>query len=163
MSARKMVRLLVLAIGVFYVVLAISGFASISDDTNVGGGLRGGNDPDLLWNLFGVTTVLNFIHFLFGALTIIAGFLIDRSKLVSWTMAGAFVALFAYDIISMMVRQGTDPLAVNTADAWLHAITAVVLIAASALPIANPAEHQGERARDPRTSRAHRPTRPRTP
>ncbi|SMC53912.1 DUF4383 domain-containing protein [Kibdelosporangium aridum] len=148
MSARVMIRLLVGVIGVFYVVLAISGFAAISDDTNVGGGLRGGNDPDLLWGLFGVSTVLNFIHFLFGALTLIAAFTADRTKLISGTMAGAFVALLAYDIIMMLVREGMDPLAINTADAWLHGITAVALIIVVFLPLPAPAGRRERVARD---------------
>ncbi|MCE7011184.1 DUF4383 domain-containing protein [Kibdelosporangium philippinense] len=128
MSARTIIRLLVGAIGVFYCVLAVSGFASLSDDTNVGGGLRGGNDPDLLWGLFGVNTVLGFIHFLLGALTFITAFTADRSRLMPGTMAGAFGVLFVYDLISLLAIDGTDPLAINTADLWLHGITAVVLV-----------------------------------
>ncbi|ALG11462.1 hypothetical protein AOZ06_35460 [Kibdelosporangium phytohabitans] len=128
-----MIRLFVTAVGVFFVVLAISGFASISDATTVGGGLRGGNDADLLWGLFSVNTVLNFIHLLFGALTIMAGFMVDRTRMLAWTMVGAFAALLVYDIVSMLLLTGTDPLAVNSADAWLHAITTVVLVVAIVL------------------------------
>ncbi|ONI76256.1 hypothetical protein ALI144C_36965 [Actinosynnema sp. ALI-1.44] len=140
MSTRVAARWAVTAVGLFFVVLAIAGFASISDETTVGGNLRGGNEADLLWGLFSVNTVLNFIHLLFGALTIVAGTVVTRTRMLVWTMAGAFAAVLIYDIVSLSVRTGTDPLAINQADVWLHAIAAVVLavLAITAAKAAHP-------------------------
>ncbi|ALG09939.1 hypothetical protein AOZ06_26275 [Kibdelosporangium phytohabitans] len=122
-----MIRLSTAGIGFFFVILAFFGFASISDETVVGGGLRGGNDTDLLWSLFSVNTVLNFIHLLFGSLTVMSGLVIDRTRMLVWTMCGAFGVLLVYDIVLLAFRTGTDPLAINQADTWLHAIAAVLL------------------------------------
>lgn len=127
MRTPKLLRLLVLAIGVLYVVLAIAGFTAISDDTTKGGELQGGNPPDLLFGLLSVNTVLNFIHLLLGAVTIGGGAVFDRSRLGAWMATIGFGLLFVYDVVQMFITTGTDPLAINGADTWLHAITLLVL------------------------------------
>jgi hypothetical protein len=141
--ARNGFRVLVLALGLFYVVLAIAGFASISDETNVGGNLRGGNPADLLWGAFGVTTVLNFIHFLLGGLTVIAGVMVPRSKLGTWAVATGFTLVLVYDIVSISTSGLTDPLAINWADFWLHLVTVVILVVVSVVPVSQPAGRTG--------------------
>lgn len=150
-NVRTVARLLVLAIGLFYLVLGIAGFASISDETNVGGKLRGGNPPDLLWGVFGVTTALNFIHFLLGALTIMAGVVLAKSRLAEWAVACGFVLLLGYDIVSMMISS-TDPLAINWADVWLHAATLAILVLVAVVPMGRPKKISGAPIRSARGS-----------
>ncbi|MBP2329929.1 hypothetical protein JOF56_010314 [Kibdelosporangium banguiense] len=137
MSAHRLLRLFVLAVGLFFVVLSISGFAAISDESSRGGDLRGGNPPGLLWDLFGVSTVLNFIHFLLGALTIATAIVAGRSKVGLWTVVIGFGLVVGYDIVSLAARPGYDPLAVNPADLWLHAVTLVIMVAMAVLPVAD--------------------------
>jgi hypothetical protein len=132
-NTRNPLRYGVMAVGLFYLVLAFAGFMAISDNTNVGGDLYGGNPPDLLWGAFGVSTVMNFIHLVLGAFTLIAGVVVDRSQIVAWSVTIGFALLFCYGVISILVRTGTDPLAVNWADNWLHLVTVVALGAMTAL------------------------------
>jgi hypothetical protein len=138
MSARKLLRLLVLVLGLLFIVLSISGFAAISAETSRGGGLQGGNPPDLLWGLFSVSTVLNFIHFVLGALTVATGVVLDRSKIGVWTISIGFALVVAYDIVSMLVRPSTDPLAINQADLWLHVIALAILLGVALAPVSRP-------------------------
>jgi Domain of unknown function (DUF4383) len=126
-NVRTGLRYGVIAIGLLYLVLAFTGFTTISDETNVGGDLYGGNPPDLLWGLFGVTTVHNFIHLVLGVFTVIAGVVVHKSRIVAWAVTIGYVMLFGYGVVSILVRTGTDPLAINWADNWLHLITALVV------------------------------------
>jgi hypothetical protein len=130
----RSVRVGVIAIGLFYLVLAYAGFNEISDDTTTfGGDLRGGNTPDLLWGVFGVNTVMNFIHILLAAVVIAAGFLLDKSKVVAWCAVIGFTLVFLYGLVSILVRTGTDPLAITWGDNILHLATALVLAVAIVL------------------------------
>lgn len=138
MSTRNLLRLLVLALGLLFVVLSISGFATISDESTRGGGLRGGNPADLLWGLFSVSTVLNFIHFLLGALTIATAVVLDRSKIGIWTVSIGYVLVTGYDIVSLLVRPSTDPLAINQADLWLHVAALAVMLGVALTPVSRP-------------------------
>jgi hypothetical protein len=138
MPTRKLLRLLVLALGLLFVVLSIAGFATISDETSRGGELQGGNPPDLLWDLFSVNTVLNFIHFLLGALTIATAVVVDRSKIGIWTISIGYALVVGYDIASLLVRPSTDPLAINQADLWLHVAALAVLLVVAFVPVSRP-------------------------
>jgi hypothetical protein len=130
----RSVRVGVIAIGLFYLVLAYAGFNQISDSTtNYGGDLHGGNTPDLLWGVFGVNTVMNFIHALLAAITIGAGFLLDKSKVVAWCAVIAFAIVSVYGVIAILVRTGTDPLAITWGDNILHIATTLVIAVATVL------------------------------
>ncbi|GAB3880631.1 hypothetical protein GCM10029964_035380 [Kibdelosporangium lantanae] len=118
--------------GVFYLVLAYAGFNQISDSTtNYGGDLHGGNLPDLLWGVFGVNTAINFIHALLGAGAIASGFLLDRSKVVAWCTIVAFALVSLYGLVTILIQEGTAPLAVTWGDNILHIATTLLLTAAT--------------------------------
>jgi hypothetical protein len=135
MTYRNAARLTVLMLGLFYVVLAIWGFAQISDETNVGGDLRGGNPSDLLWGVFGVSTVLNFIHFLLGVFTVVAAVTLMKSAWITWYVAIGLGLVVAYGLLPI----GSDPLNINWADNWLHLVSAVVMVGAALVPARTPA------------------------
>jgi hypothetical protein len=129
MADRKVraLGLVVIAIGLLYLVLAVVGFAQISDNTTVGGDLKAGNPPELLWGVFGVSTVHNFIHAVLAGFTIVGGFTFAKSKLITWCVTIGYGMLFVYGVIAIMVREGVDPLSITWGDNILHLLTAVVL------------------------------------
>jgi hypothetical protein len=119
--------IVVIAIGLLYLVLAVVGFAQISDTTTVGGDLKGGNPQDLVWGVFGVSTVHNFVHAVLGGFTIVGGFTFAKSKLVTWCVAIGYGLLFLYGLIAILVRDGVDPLSITWGDNILHLLTAALL------------------------------------
>lgn len=119
--------IVVIAIGLLYLVLAVAGFAQISDNTTVGGDLKGGNPPDLLWSVFGVSTVHNFVHAVLAGFTIVGGFTFAKSKLITWCVSIGYAVLFLYGLIAILVRETIDPLSITWGDNILHLVTAVVL------------------------------------
>jgi hypothetical protein len=123
----RSVRVGVIAIGLFYLVLALAGFIQTGNETSFGGGLYGGNSPDLLWGAFGVNTAMNFIHMVLGAATILAGFILDRTKVVAWCAIIGFGLVFLYGLVTILLNIGTTALAITWGDNILHLVTALVL------------------------------------
>jgi uncharacterized protein DUF4383 len=131
MTRQQVVRYGVVAVGLGYLVLACAGFVAISDNTtHVGGGLYGGNSPDLLWGVFGVNTAMNFIHVIFGALTIAAGVFLHRSPAAAWCVVAGFTILFGYGVTAILLNKGTTSLAITWGVNVLHLATAVVVAGA---------------------------------
>jgi hypothetical protein len=122
-------RGIVLVVGAAYVALAYSGFFAVSDQTRRGGGLSGGNEGDLAWGLFGVSTVSSLIHALFGVLLIMAGFTLAKSALFGWAAAGTLGVLGVYAIVACLVDYG-DPLNMVWANVWLYWASAVIVAVA---------------------------------
>lgn len=125
LNSRAVARLVAVALGLFYFVLAVSGAAQVSGESDLGGGFKGGTKPALVWDLFGVNSVLNLIHFLLAALALAVG--LAGSRLIAGTVAGAFALLAAYDVVSVTFG-ASSPLAINDADMWLHVASVVVLV-----------------------------------
>jgi hypothetical protein len=131
MTRQQVVRYGVIAVGLGYLVLAYAGFVAISDNTtHVGGGLYGGNSPALLWGVFGVNTAMNFVHVIFSALTIAAGFFLRRSSATAWCVVAGFTILFGYGVTAILLNKGTTSLAITWGDNVLHLATAVVIAGA---------------------------------
>lgn len=121
-------RYVTMALGLFYLVLAYSGFMEISDSTtHFGGGLYGGNSPELLWGVFGVNTAMNFIHLLLGVLTIVGGVMMSRLPGIAWFMVAGFTILAGYGIVAIITNTGTTSLAITWGDNILHLATAAVI------------------------------------
>jgi hypothetical protein len=127
-NVRMVARAVVLALGLYYLVMGIAGFAAITDKTHIAGDLYAGNPPDLLWGTFGVTTALNFIHLLLGAATILSAVVLDRTTVVAWCAVVGFGLVFLYGVISGSL------LNINWADNWLYLVSALVVAAAAVLP-----------------------------
>ncbi len=126
--AHRKLGYLVIAIGLCYLVFSLFGFVLISDDSTVGGGLRGGNPPDLLWGVFGVSTVHNFVNILLGAVTLVGGFTFPKSRLITACAAIGFALVTVYGVIAMLVRgNAVDPLSITWGDNILHLVTALIL------------------------------------
>lgn len=131
MTGQRVLRYGVVVVGLCYLVLAFAGSLEVSDKTNFGGGLHGGNTPDMLWGVFGVNTAMNLIHLLLGAFTIIGGLMLARYAMIAWAVVGAFAVLFGYGVIAILVNSGTTSLAITWGDNILHLVTAVVVAAAA--------------------------------
>jgi Domain of unknown function (DUF4383) len=125
-------RGIVLVVGAVYVALAYSGFFSISDQTQRGGGLAGGNEGDLAWGVFGVSTVSSFIHALVGVFLIMTGFTLVRSALFGWAATVVLGVLGVYAVIACVADYG-DPLNLVWANVWLYWVSAAIVAAAVVL------------------------------
>jgi hypothetical protein len=131
LNPRAVARLVVVALGLLFFVLAVAGAAQVSAESDLGGGFKGGNLPALLWGVFGVNTVLNLLHFLLAALALAAG--ASGSRMIAGTVAGAFALLVVYDLVALAVGGG-NPLAINVADIWLHVAGLVILVGSTLVP-----------------------------
>nr|CTQ98227.1 hypothetical protein [Kibdelosporangium sp. MJ126-NF4] len=123
-------RYAVIAVGLFYLVLAYAGFVAISDDTtHLGGKFYGGNTPDLVWGVFGVNTAMNFIHLLLGAFAVISGIVLQKLPTLTWVVVIGFTLLSGYGVVAALANTGTMSLAITWGDNILHIATAVALAA----------------------------------
>ena len=120
-----------LALGVLYLALSLSGFADISDDTNSGGGLYGGNQGDQVWGLFGASTVSNFLHALAGVLLLFTARSLTTSPMIGWMTAVALGLLTLYGIVALAVVDFGDPLNLNLATVLLYLVSLVLVAVAT--------------------------------
>ncbi|MET0235665.1 MAG: DUF4383 domain-containing protein [Kibdelosporangium sp.] len=119
-------RAIVLGVGVAYVVLAYWGFFSLSDQTQRGRGLYGGNEGDLVLDTIGVSTVSSLVHALCGVFLIMAGFTLARSAMFGWAGAGVLGVLGVYAVVACLADYG-DALNLTWANLWLYWVSAAIV------------------------------------
>jgi len=128
-NVRTVARVVVLALGLFFVVMGVAGIIAISDTTSRGGDLYGGNTPDLLWGAFGVNTPLNFIHIVLGAAVMLAAVVLDRTTIIAWCAVVGFGLVLIYGVVDGGL------LNINWADNWLYLGSGLVMTAAALVPV----------------------------
>lgn len=118
---------LALVIGVVYVLVGLVGFAVT--------GFDGFAEPDgeLLLG-FEVNPLHNIVHLLIGAAGLALWNRLDRARVYGWLLAIGYGATFVY---GLFVANSDDPanfLAINQADNWLHAASALAGLAIALWP-----------------------------
>jgi hypothetical protein len=129
-EGRSAAEYLVGAVGVVYLLVGVLGFF-------VTGGVGfADTDGALLLGIFEVNPLHNIVHLLIGAI-LVGGFMAGRSA----TRSAAIIVAVTYAIVAIagpfLTGTQANILALNTADHWLHAGSALVLgVAAIAIPAA---------------------------
>lgn len=116
-----------LAIGVAYVLAGLAGFVV----TGVDGFAE--PDGDLLVG-FEVNPLHNIVHLIIGGAGLALWNRLDRARAYGWLLAIGYGATFVYGLV---VAGSDDPanfLALNQADNWLHAVSALAGLAIAMWP-----------------------------
>jgi hypothetical protein len=145
-NERHPVQWLSLVIGVVFTLVGVAGFTVT--------GVDGFADPDgaLLFGIFEVNPLHNIVHLLIGLAGIALWSDLQRARVYGWLLAIGYGATLVY---GLAVADSDDPanvLALNQADNWLHAVSALAGLAialwpahrASATPRRDDREHRDD-------------------
>lgn len=118
---------LALVIGVVYVLVGLAGFAVT--------GFDGFAEPDgdLLLG-FEVNPLHNIVHLVIGAAGLGLWNRLDRARAYGWLLAIGYGATFVYGLFVVNSDDPANFLAINQADNWLHAVSAVAGLAIALWP-----------------------------
>lgn len=118
-TARHPAQYLALAIGAVYVLVGIVGFLV----TGFSGFAEA--EGDLLLGIFEVNPLHNIVHLLIGAAGIMLWQPLSRARVYGWLLGVGYGATFVYGLFVANSDEPANFLALNQADNWLHAISAV--------------------------------------
>lgn len=118
---------LALLIGVVFVLVGLAGFTVT--------GFDGFADPDgdLLLG-FEVNPLHNIVHLLIGAAGLVLWSRLDRARVYGWLLAIGYGATFVYGLFVVNSDDPINFLAINQADNWLHAVSALAGLAIALWP-----------------------------
>jgi hypothetical protein len=110
---------LAFAIGAAYLLIGIFGFAVT--------GFDGFAEPrgDLLFGVFEVNPLHNVVHLAIGLAGLAMWGRLDGARAYGWLLAIGYGAAFIYGLFVAGTDQPENVLALNEADNWLHAISAL--------------------------------------
>ncbi|RZQ63804.1 DUF4383 domain-containing protein [Amycolatopsis suaedae] len=111
-------QLLAIGIGVVYLALGLAGFFLAEDGV--------GPDPTTTVLGFGVSTMLNVVHVVVGALGIVASRRGTAARFYGWALFVVMIALTVYGILNAASQTTANMLNLNWPDNWLHGVTAVL-------------------------------------
>jgi hypothetical protein len=138
---------LTLAVGVVFTLVGVAGFAVT--------GFDGFAEPDgaLLFGIFEVNPLHNLVHLLIGLAGVALWSDLQRARVYGWLLAIGYGATFVYGLVVAGTDDAANVLALNEADNWLHAVSALAGVAIALWPARRPAatrrddhEHQGTTA-----------------
>ncbi|SDF83226.1 DUF4383 domain-containing protein [Klenkia brasiliensis] len=109
-------QLLAGAVGAVYLVVGVVGFALT--------GFSGYFDNTETLLGFMVTPFHNTVHVVIGLAGLALAGTLHRARVYGWLLAVGYGATFVYGLFA--IGQDWDPLAINTADNWLHGLSALV-------------------------------------
>jgi hypothetical protein len=118
MLAPMTTRSVLAGLGLVYLVLAVGGFVRVGLDG------FGYEEPVRLFGIFGVSTLLSFVHTLLGVVALVAAWR-------GWTVAIApvgivwFTAMSAFGIVARSFGGDGDPLNLSWANVVLYLLSAV--------------------------------------
>ena len=116
---------LALAIGIVYTLVGIAGFFVTGFDGFVS------PDGELLMG-FEVNPLHNIVHLAIGVLGLVMWGRRDTAQGYGWILAVAYLPTFLYGLAVAGSDQPANFLALNTADNWLHLVSAVAGVAIAA-------------------------------
>jgi hypothetical protein len=117
-AAATQSRLILAGLGTVYLVLAVGGFVGVGFDE------FGYEEPVRLFGIFGVSTLLNFVHTLLGVVALVAAWR-------GWTVAVApigvvwFTAMSVFGIVARSFGGSGDPLNLSWANVVLYLLSAI--------------------------------------
>lgn len=135
---------LALAIGAIYVLVGLAGFVVT--------GFDGFADPDgdLLLG-FEVNPLHNIVHLLIGGAGLALWNRLDRARIYGWLLAIGYGATFVYGLFVANSDEPANFLAINQADNWLHAVSALAGLAIALWPARDGAGARNRSATSTRT------------
>lgn len=136
---RHPAQYLALAIGVVYTIVAIWGFFLTGFDNFAA------PQGELIMGLFEVNPLHNVVHLLIGVAGLALWNTLGNARIYGWILVAAYVPTFLYGLFVANTDDPANFLALNQADNWLHAVSALAGLAIALWPA-------GDRARTTSTT-----------
>lgn len=140
---------LALAIGAVYTLVGIAGFFVTGFDNFTA------PDGELLLG-FEVNPLHNIVHLLIGVLGLALWNRLGQARTYGWILVVAYLPTFLYGLAVAGTEQPANFLALNTADNWLHALSAAAGLVIALWPASQMPEDRHREIRLPQEQRAGR-------
>ena len=132
-------RMLALAVGVVYTLIGVAGFfvtgldnfASETDETLLG---------------FEINPLHNIVHLAIGVLGLVMSRRLSSARAFGWILAIAYGGAFLYGLVAVN-NPDINFLSLNSADQWLHLLSAALGLAIALWPVRSTAASRANPAR----------------